>query len=100
MHFPRINGGPPRQPGKTLLPKDLAREANVPFFSILGSDFIEIFVGVGPSCIKDLFKEARAEAPCIVFSDEIDAVGRKRSRAGNTSGGNDEREDMLNQLLV
>jgi len=90
--------GPPGT-GKTLLAKAVAGEAAVPFFSISGSDFIEMFVGVGPSRVRDLFKEARAEAPCIIFIDEIDAVGRKRGR-GNMSGGNDERENTLNQLLV
>jgi AFG3 family protein len=90
--------GPPGT-GKTLLARAVAGEAGVPFFSISGSDFIEMFVGVGPSRVRDLFKEARAEAPCIIFIDEIDAVGRKRGR-GNMSGGNDERENTLNQLLV
>jgi AFG3 family protein len=90
--------GPPGT-GKTLLAKAVAGEAGVPFFSISGSDFIEMFVGVGPSRVRDLFKDARAEAPCIIFIDEIDAVGRKRGR-GNMSGGNDERENTLNQLLV
>jgi len=74
-------------------------EANVPFFSISGSDFIEMFVGVGPSRVRDLFKEARANSPCIIFIDEIDAVGRARGKGG-FSGGNDERENTLNQLLV
>ncbi|CAM9872975.1 unnamed protein product [Chrysoparadoxa australica] len=90
--------GPPGT-GKTLLAKATAGEANVPFFTISGSDFIEMFVGVGPSRVRDLFKEARANAPCIVFIDEIDAVGRKRGRGG-FGGGNDERENTLNQLLV
>merc|ERR1719182_47646 len=90
--------GPPGT-GKTLLAKATAGEASVPFFSISGSDFIEMFVGVGPSRVRDLFKEARANAPCIVFIDEIDAVGRARSKGG-FSGGNDERENTLNQLLV
>jgi len=90
--------GPPGT-GKTLLAKAVAGEANVPFYSISGSDFIEMFVGVGPSRVRDLFKEARANAPCIIFIDEIDAVGRKRGRGG-FSGGNDERENTLNQLLV
>jgi len=90
--------GPPGT-GKTLLAKAVAGEAGVPFFSISGSDFIEMFVGVGPSRVRDLFKDARSEAPCIIFIDEIDAVGRKRGR-GNMSGGNDERENTLNQLLV
>lgn len=90
--------GPPGT-GKTLLAKATAGEASVPFFSISGSDFIEMFVGVGPSRVRDLFKEARANAPCIVFIDEIDAVARARSK-GQFSGGNDERENTLNQLLV
>jgi len=90
--------GPPGT-GKTLLAKAVAGEANVPFFSISGSDFIEMFVGVGPSRVRDLFKEARAAAPSIIFIDEIDAVGRQRGRGG-FSGGNDERENTLNQLLV
>jgi AFG3 family protein len=89
--------GPPGT-GKTLLAKAVAGEAGVPFYSISGSDFIEMFVGVGPSRVRDLFAEARANAPCIVFIDEIDAVGRQRGR-GNM-GGNDERENTLNQLLV
>jgi AFG3 family protein len=80
------------------LAKAVAGEAGVPFFSISGSDFIEMFVGVGPSRVRDLFKEARANSPCIVFIDEIDAVGRQRGRGG--AGGNDERENTLNQLLV
>merc|ERR1712161_101354 len=90
--------GPPGT-GKTLLAKAVAGEANVPFYSISGSDFVEMFVGVGPSRVRDLFKEARANAPCIIFIDEIDAVGRKRGRGG-AMGGNDERENTLNQLLV
>ena len=89
--------GPPGT-GKTLLAKAVAGEAGVPFYSASGSDFIEMFVGVGPSRVRDLFKEARANAPCIVFIDEIDAVGRQRGRGG--AGGNDERENTLNQLLV
>ena len=89
--------GPPGT-GKTLLAKAVAGEAGVPFFSISGSDFIEMFVGVGPSRVRDLFKEARENAPCIIFIDEIDAVGRQRGRGG--VGGNDERENTLNQLLV
>mmetsp|Transcript_22481 Transcript_22481/g.64647 ORF Transcript_22481/g.64647 Transcript_22481/m.64647 type:complete len:849 (+) Transcript_22481:138-2684(+) len=89
--------GPPGT-GKTLLAKAVAGEAGVPFFSISGSDFIEMFVGVGPSRVRDLFKEAREAAPCIIFIDEIDAVGRQRGRGG--MGGNDERENTLNQLLV
>merc|ERR1740125_74517 len=90
--------GPPGT-GKTLLAKAVAGEAGVPFYSISGSDFIEMFVGVGPSRVRDLFKEARADAPCIIFIDEIDAVARKRSKGGSM-GGNDERENTLNQLLV
>merc|ERR1719287_120861 len=90
--------GPPGT-GKTLLAKAVAGEANVPFYSISGSDFVEMFVGVGPSRVRDLFKEARANAPCIIFIDEIDAVGRKRGRGG-FGGGNDERENTLNQMLV
>ncbi|CCI10409.1 unnamed protein product [Albugo candida] len=90
--------GPPGT-GKTLLAKATAGEASVPFYSISGSDFIEMFVGVGPSRVRDLFREARANAPCIVFIDEIDAVARTRSK-GQFSGGNDERENTLNQLLV
>ena len=90
--------GPPGT-GKTLLAKATAGEASVPFYSISGSDFIEMFVGVGPARVRDLFKEARENAPCIIFIDEIDAVGRKRGRGG-FGGGNDERENTLNQLLV
>jgi len=89
--------GPPGT-GKTLLAKAVAGEAGVPFYSISGSDFIEMFVGVGPSRVRDLFNEARQNTPCIVFIDEIDAVGRQRGRGG--IGGNDERENTLNQLLV
>lgn len=91
--------GPPGT-GKTLLAKATAGEADVPFFSMSGSDFIEMFVGVGPSRVRDLFKKAREAAPCIVFIDEIDAVARKRSQGGFGGGGNDERENTLNQLLV
>ena len=90
--------GPPGT-GKTLLAKATAGEANVPFFSISGSDFIEMFVGVGPSRVRDLFKQARENSPCIVFIDEIDAVARARGKGGFT-GSNDERENTLNQLLV
>ncbi len=90
--------GPPGT-GKTLLAKAVAGEANVPFFSISGSDFVEMFVGVGASRVRDLFKQAREKAPCIVFIDEIDAIGRARGR-GAVQGGNDERENTLNQLLV
>lgn len=90
--------GPPGT-GKTLLAKAVAGEASVPFFSISGSDFVEMFVGVGASRVRDLFKQAREKAPCIVFIDEIDAIGRARGRNAFT-GGNDERENTLNQLLV
>merc|ERR1711871_473923 len=90
--------GPPGT-GKTLLAKATAGEANVPFFSISGSDFIEMFVGVGPSRVRDLFKQARENSPCLVFIDEIDAVARARGKGG-FSGSNDERENTLNQLLV
>ncbi len=85
--------------GKTLLAKAVAGEAAVPFFSMSGSDFVEMFVGVGASRVRDLFKQAREKAPCIIFIDEIDAIGRARGK-GNMSGGNDERENTLNQLLV
>lgn len=90
--------GPPGT-GKTLLARAVAGEAAVPFFSMSGSDFIEMFVGVGPSRVRDLFKQARESAPCIIFLDEIDAVARARGKGG-FSGGNDERENTLNQLLV
>lgn len=90
--------GPPGT-GKTLLAKAVAGEAEVPFFSISGSDFVEMFVGVGASRVRDLFKQAREKAPCIVFIDEIDAIGRSRGK-GPMQGGNDERENTLNQLLV
>eukprot|EP00595_Chromulina_sp_UTEXLB2642_P003254 CAMPEP_0196763702 /NCGR_PEP_ID=MMETSP1095-20130614/4573_1 /TAXON_ID=96789 ORGANISM="Chromulina nebulosa, Strain UTEXLB2642" /NCGR_SAMPLE_ID=MMETSP1095 /ASSEMBLY_ACC=CAM_ASM_000446 /LENGTH=526 /DNA_ID=CAMNT_0042117455 /DNA_START=848 /DNA_END=2428 /DNA_ORIENTATION=- len=90
--------GPPGT-GKTLLAKATAGEANVPFFSVSGSDFVEMFVGLGASRVRELFKEAKSEAPCIIFIDEIDAIGRKRGRGG-MQGGNDERENTLNQLLV
>jgi cell division protease FtsH len=90
--------GPPGT-GKTLLAKAVAGEAGVPFFSISGSDFVEMFVGVGASRVRDLFRQAREKAPCIVFIDEIDAIGRARGR-GAFQGGNDERENTLNQLLV
>jgi cell division protease FtsH len=90
--------GPPGT-GKTLLAKAVAGEANVPFFSISGSDFVEMFVGVGASRVRDLFRQAREKAPCIIFIDEIDAIGRARGR-GAIQGGNDERENTLNQLLV
>ena len=90
--------GPPGT-GKTLLAKAVAGEAQVPFFSLSGSDFVEMFVGVGASRVRDLFKQAREKAPCIIFIDEIDAVGRQRGK-GAMMGGNDERENTLNQLLV
>ncbi|MDG6447418.1 ATP-dependent zinc metalloprotease FtsH [Glaesserella parasuis] len=90
--------GPPGT-GKTLLAKAIAGEANVPFFSMAGSDFVEMFVGVGASRVRDLFDQAKKNAPCIIFIDEIDAVGRKRGGAG-FSGGHDEREQTLNQMLV
>lgn len=90
--------GPPGT-GKTLLAKAVAGEANVPFFSISGSDFVEMFVGVGASRVRDLFKQAKEKAPCIVFIDEIDAVGRARGR-NPSFGANDERENTLNQLLT
>ena len=90
--------GPPGT-GKTLLAKAVAGEANVPFFSLAGSDFVEMFVGVGASRVRDLFRQAKEKAPCIVFIDEIDAVGRARAKAA-AMGGNDERENTLNQLLT
>ena len=90
--------GPPGT-GKTLLAKAVAGEANVPFFSISGSDFVEMFVGVGASRVRDLFRQAKEKAPCIVFIDEIDAVGRARSKNAGFSS-NDERENTLNQLLT
>ncbi len=90
--------GPPGT-GKTLLAKAVAGEAGVPFFSISGSDFVEMFVGVGASRVRDLFRQAREKAPCIIFIDEIDAIGRSRGR-NNVPGGNDERENTLNQILV
>ena len=89
--------GPPGT-GKTMLAKAVAGEANVPFFSISGSEFVEMFVGVGASKVRDLFKQAKEKAPCIVFIDEIDAIGKKRD--GHIMGGNDEREQTLNQLLT
>jgi len=100
-HIPKggLLVGPPGT-GKTLLAKAVAGEANVPFFSMSGSDFIEVFVGVGPSRVRDLFSQARKHAPSIVFIDEIDAVGRRRARGGFAGGANDERENTLNQLLV
>ena len=89
--------GPPGT-GKTLLAKAVAGEANVPFYSISGSDFVEMFVGVGASRVRDMFKEAKRTAPCMIFIDEIDAVGRQRG--AGLGGGNDEREQTLNQMLV
>jgi cell division protease FtsH len=105
--FTRLGGRIPRgvllsgQPGcgKTLLAKAIAGEADVPFFSISGSDFVEMFVGVGASRVRDLFKQAKDNAPCIIFLDEIDAVGRRRG-GGFTTGGHDEREQTLNAILV
>mgnify|MGYP001236302807 CR=1 FL=1 len=105
--FQRLGGRVPRgvlligEPGcgKTLLAKAVAGEADVPFFSISGSDFVEMFVGVGASRVRDLFKQAKENAPCIIFLDEIDAVGRRRG-SGFSSGGHDEREQTLNAILV
>ncbi len=106
MKFQRLGGkipkgallvGPPGT-GKTLLARAIAGEANVPFFSISGSDFVEMFVGVGASRVRDMFEQAKKNAPCIIFIDEIDAVGRHRG--AGLGGGNDEREQTLNQLLV
>jgi AFG3 family protein len=93
-----ILSGPPGT-GKTLLAKATAGEANVPFYSVSGSEFVEMFVGVGPSRVRDLFGSAKKNAPAIIFMDEIDAIGKKRGKGGNF-GGNDERESTLNQLLV
>ncbi|HAX75532.1 MAG TPA: cell division protein FtsH, partial [Cyanobacteria bacterium UBA11372] len=90
--------GPPGT-GKTLLAKAVAGEAGVPFFSISGSEFVELFVGVGSSRVRDLFEQAKKQAPCIIFIDELDAIGKSRSSAG-FYGGNDEREQTLNQLLT
>merc|ERR1712086_1171716 len=89
--------GPPGT-GKTLLAKAVAGEAQVPFFSLSGSDFVEMFVGVGASRVRDLFKQAKEKAPCIIFIDEIDAIGRQRG--AGMGGGNDEREQTLNQILT
>jgi cell division protease FtsH len=105
--FQRLGGRVPRgvllegRPGcgKTLLAKAMAGEADVPFFSISGSDFVEMFVGVGASRVRDLFKQAKESSPCIIFLDEIDAVGRRRG-SGFSSGGHDEREQTLNAILV
>jgi cell division protease FtsH len=91
--------GPPGT-GKTLLAKAIAGEAGVPFFSISGSEFIELFVGVGASRVRDLFEQAKRQAPCIVFIDELDALGKSRAASGSLLGGNDEREQTLNQLLA
>ena len=104
--FQRLGGHIPRgvlmvgQPGtgKTLLAKAIAGEAKVPFFSISGSDFVEMFVGVGASRVRDMFEQAKKQSPCIIFIDEIDAVGRHRG--AGLGGGHDEREQTLNQLLV
>ena len=87
-----------RAPARRLLARAIAGEANVPFFTISGSDFVEMFVGVGASRVRDMFEQAKKNAPCIVFIDEIDAVGRHRG--AGLGGGNDEREQTLNQLLV
>lgn len=94
-HFARRTS---RDPGKTLLAKAIAGEAGVPFFSISGSDFVEMFVGVGAARVRDMFENAKKNAPCIIFIDEIDAVGRQRG--AGLGGGNDEREQTLNQMLV
>src|SRR4029079_8813723 len=88
--------GPPGT-GKTLLARAVAGEAHVPFFSMSGSDFVEMFVGVGAARVRDLFAQAEAKAPCIIFIDELDALGK--ARGGNVMGGHDEREQTLNQLL-
>ena len=88
--------GPPGT-GKTMLAKAVAGESDVPFFSISGSEFVEMFVGMGASKVRDLFKQAKEKAPCIVFIDEIDAIGKKRD---DRVAGNDEREQTLNQLLT
>jgi len=93
-----ILSGPPGT-GKTLLAKATAGESGVPFFSVSGSEFVEMFVGVGPSRVRDLFANARKSTPCIIFIDEIDAIGKSRSK-NNFGGGNDERESTLNQILT
>ena len=92
-----LMAGPPGT-GKTLIAKAIAGEAKVPFFTISGSDFVEMFVGVGASRVRDMFEQAKKQAPCIIFIDEIDAVGRQRG--AGLGGGHDEREQTLNQLLV
>jgi cell division protease FtsH len=89
--------GPPGT-GKTLLAKAVAGESNVPFFSLSGSEFVELFVGMGAARVRDLFKQAKEKAPCIIFIDELDALGKARGFSG--AGGHDEREQTLNQLLV
>lgn len=89
--------GPPGT-GKTLLARAVAGEANVPFYFISGSDFVELFVGVGASRVRDMFQQAKRNAPCLIFIDEIDAVGRQRGTG--LGGGHDEREQTLNQLLT
>lgn len=94
-----ILSGPPGT-GKTLLAKATAGESGVPFFSVSGSEFVEMFVGVGPSRVRDLFAMARKTTPCIIFIDEIDAIGKARGKAGGMGGGNDERESTLNQILT
>jgi len=91
--------GPPGT-GKTLLARAIAGEAGVPFFSLSGSDFVEMFVGVGAARVRDLFSAAKAQAPCIIFIDELDAIGKSRGQPGAPVGGYDERENTLNQLLV
>ncbi|KAH0122491.1 cell division protease ftsH, partial [Aureobasidium melanogenum] len=93
-----ILSGPPGT-GKTLLAKATAGESGVPFFSVSGSEFVEMFVGVGASRVRDLFQNARKSTPCIIFIDEIDAIGKSRSKQ-NFGGGNDEREATLNQILT
>ncbi len=90
--------GPPGT-GKTLMAKAVAGEAGVPFFSISGSEFVELFVGAGAARVRDLFEQAKKQAPCIVFIDELDAIGKSRA-TGGFMGGNDEREQTLNQLLT
>ncbi|KAG1062443.1 hypothetical protein G6F42_027424 [Rhizopus arrhizus] len=94
-----ILSGPPGT-GKTLLAKATAGEAGVPFLSVSGSEFVEMFVGVGSSRVRDMFATAKKNAPCIIFIDEIDAIGKARGKGGQMGGGNDERESTLNQLLV